>query len=165
MFDNNFSSTQFPHEIINQFAKDWLSANINDNVKDKLLFLVAWVPPGEDWNKLNTNGSWDKNSGHISAGGVMRNKERNWLKGFVLSKGIGNVLEAELWGMFEGLNMAWNSRARRVIMEFDSLTTVQLLTKDTNPNHPLFSLIQNCKRIVAADWNYNVVHVFREGNK
>ncbi|KAK3230380.1 hypothetical protein Dsin_002261 [Dipteronia sinensis] len=50
-------------------------------------------------------------------------------------------------------------------MESDSLTAVQLLAKDTNPNHPMFGLIQSCKRIVAADWNCNVVHVFREGNK
>ncbi|KAK3205641.1 hypothetical protein Dsin_019687 [Dipteronia sinensis] len=59
-----------------------------------------------DWVKLNTDGSRDIDLGTITAGGVLRNHLKQWLRGFVLNKGFGSVLEAELWGMFEGLNMA-----------------------------------------------------------
>ncbi|KAK3220956.1 hypothetical protein Dsin_014926 [Dipteronia sinensis] len=85
----------------------------------------------------------------------MRNHLKNWVKAFVMKKGVGNELETEQWGMFEGLYMAWNSGVRKVIVETDSLVTVQLLSIDTNTNHPLFSLIQNCI----------VKHVYREGNR
>ena len=78
---------------------------------------------------------------------------------------MGNVLEAELWGLFEGLNMAWNASVKKIIVEMDSLDVVRLLSNDTITNHPLFSLIQSCKRIMEAKWNCILKHVFREGNK
>ena len=87
------------------------------------------------------------------------------MKGFVTNKGVGNVIEAKLWGMFEGLTMAWNFGVKRIIVESDSLASVQLISNDTNYNHPLFSLIQRCKHIVEAYWNCIVKHVHREGNR
>ncbi|KAK0598865.1 hypothetical protein LWI29_000173 [Acer saccharum] len=82
-----------------------------------------------------------------------------------MNKGVGNVIEAELWGMFEGLTMAWNAGVRRIIVETDSLDSVQLVSNVTNPNHPFFSLIQSCKFMVDSDWNCVVKHVYREGNR
>ena len=122
------------------------------------------MPPGIGWVKLNTDGSRDGNMETISAGGVLRNHQRTWLQGFSLRKGSGSVLEAELWGMFEGLSMAWNSGHRNIIVETDSLSIVQLLAKTPDPLHPLFSIIQSCNKLIYADWNCNVVHAFREGN-
>ncbi|KAK3228798.1 hypothetical protein Dsin_000679 [Dipteronia sinensis] len=77
---------------------------------------------------------------------------------------MGSVFEAKLWGMFEGLIIAWNSGFRKVVVKTDSLSTVQLLTNDTSPNHPLFSLIQSCKRVVADDWSCIVQHMYKGGN-
>ncbi|KAK3198459.1 hypothetical protein Dsin_021874 [Dipteronia sinensis] len=79
-------------------------------------------------------------------------------------EGIGSVLEAELCGMFESLLMSWNSGFRRVIIEYDSLSAVQLHYNEISSNHPLFSLIVSCKSRVATDWNCVVKHVYREGN-
>ncbi|KAK3232506.1 hypothetical protein Dsin_004387 [Dipteronia sinensis] len=64
-----------------------------------------------------------------------------------------------------GLKMARNSGFSEVIVEFDSLTTVHLIYTITRHNHPLFNLIQNCKKFVAADWCCNINHIYREGNK
>ncbi|KAK2656586.1 hypothetical protein Ddye_009638 [Dipteronia dyeriana] len=66
--------------------------------------------------------------------------------------------------MFEGLNMAWKSGYRKVIVESNSLTTIQLLTKDINSNHRLLNLVQNYKRMIVDDWICEVVHVYREVN-
>ncbi|KAK3220557.1 hypothetical protein Dsin_014527 [Dipteronia sinensis] len=60
--------------------------------------------------------------------------------------------------------IAGNFGHRKFIAEIDSLTTINLLCLDTNLNHPLFSLIQNCKRLNADEWLCDIVHVFREGN-
>ncbi|KAK1584321.1 hypothetical protein Q3G72_031946 [Acer saccharum] len=165
VFDHSFSSPHLPHLIINQYAKEWLSANTGESAKTSYLFSVSWEPPSEGWIKLNIDGSCDSVSGHIAVGGIMRNHCKYWMKGFVASKGVGTVIEAELWGLFEGLTVAWNDGIRRLIAETDSLETVQLITNDTNPNHPLFSLIQSCKHIVNADWSCRVQHVYREGNR
>ncbi|KAK2654289.1 hypothetical protein Ddye_014145 [Dipteronia dyeriana] len=47
------------------------------------------------------------NLGTIAAGGVVRDHKKNWMVGFALNKGTGSVLEAELWGILEGLKLLW----------------------------------------------------------
>ncbi|KAK3183172.1 hypothetical protein Dsin_030458 [Dipteronia sinensis] len=113
---------------------------------------------------LNIDGSRDTNSGIITAGGVIRNSISQWVKGFGMNRGCGSVIEAELCGLFEGLKMHWNFRHRKIIAETYSFTTIQLLSLDTNSNHPLFSLIQNCNRTIVDEWLYDIIYVFREGN-
>ncbi|KAK3229955.1 hypothetical protein Dsin_001836 [Dipteronia sinensis] len=67
---------------------------------------IAWLEPNENWVKLNIDGSRNSESGIITARGVLHNHWKSWLKGFVLNKGIGSVIEAKLWGLYEGLKMA-----------------------------------------------------------
>ena len=83
----------------------------------------------------------------------------------MLNIGVGSVIEAELWGLYEGLKMAWNSGFRKVLIESDSLSSVQLICSDIRHNHPLYGLIQSCKNLVAAEWSCSITHIFREGNK
>ena len=54
--------------------------------------------------KLNVDGGCNVDLGSITACGV-RDHMRNWLGGFVMNKSVGSVLEAELWGLFEGFNL------------------------------------------------------------
>ena len=54
-----------------------------------------------DWVKLNVDGSRRPDSGCIAAGGVARNHLKQWLVGFALNKGVGSVLEAEMWGFLD----------------------------------------------------------------
>ncbi|KAK2662709.1 hypothetical protein Ddye_001283 [Dipteronia dyeriana] len=75
--------------------------------------------------------------------------------------------DAKLWGILEGLIMSWNTGVKRIIVkriivETDSLTAVQFLAQDTNPSHPLFSLIQSCKEAINDDWSCIVHHIYRE---
>ncbi|KAK2661127.1 hypothetical protein Ddye_007660 [Dipteronia dyeriana] len=77
---------------------------------------------------------------------------------------MGNVLGAELWGMLEGLNMAWNDGFKNVVAETDSSCVAQLLNTETSPNHPPFSLIQSCREIINKDWRCVVQHNNSEGN-
>ena len=63
-------------------------------------------PPFE-WIKINVDGSMDLTTGAISAGGNVRDHMKKWQGGFVRNISIGNVLEAELWGILEGLKLVW----------------------------------------------------------
>ena len=96
---------------------------------------------------------------------MIRDHLKNWVRGFVLHKGVGSVLEAECWGLYEGLDMAWKTGHRQVIVETDSLCLVQLLAQELPVNHPLFSIIQGCSELISADWCCVVKHVYREGNR
>ncbi|KAK2634406.1 hypothetical protein Ddye_029198 [Dipteronia dyeriana] len=118
-----------------------------------------------DWVKLNVDGNMISESGFITAGGVIRDHKKNWLGGFTLYKGIGNVLETELRGLFEGLQIVWKAGYRRINVEIDSLTTVKHLSKPKPINHLLCSLIQSCKSFIEEDWCCYIRHIYREINK
>ncbi|KAL5840627.1 hypothetical protein ACOSQ4_013235 [Xanthoceras sorbifolium] len=89
----------------------------------------CWVGmENSTWVKVNVDGSHRCNSNLIAVGGVIRNSERGWLAGFATKKGAGSVLGAELWGIIEGLKLAWSSGCNKVIVETDSLEAVESLS-------------------------------------
>ncbi|KAK3188146.1 hypothetical protein Dsin_027707 [Dipteronia sinensis] len=101
VFDADFVIPQSPHSIIFRFGRDWLNANVTGPGRELSCISVMWLPPCDGWVKLNVDGSRDGGLGIITAGGVLRNHLKEWVKGFVLNKGIGSALEAELWGLFD----------------------------------------------------------------
>ncbi|KAL5738336.1 hypothetical protein ACOSP7_031097 [Xanthoceras sorbifolium] len=137
---------------------------------DQWKFDIVWkirVPPKIQcflcWVKLNVNGS--RNSlGCIAGGGVIRDSNGQWIGGFISNKGIGNVLEAELWGMAEGLFYAWQAGFKLVIIETDCKHIVELLGQEIKRCHPLFNLLHKCKSFIQGDWICKVTHVYMEVN-
>ncbi|KAL5777486.1 hypothetical protein ACOSP7_010412 [Xanthoceras sorbifolium] len=165
VFEHNFCLPSHPAFVIFKFGKDWKAANSgSDMVKRTVPSFSSWVPPLEGWVKLNTDGSYKSGNSAIAAGGIFRDFKKNWLGGYALNKGTGCILEAELWGICKGLKFGLQAGYSKTIVETDSLDIVNLLSKDTNHNHPSFSLIQNCKIYLAADWCCSVTHVYRERN-
>ncbi|CAL8991959.1 unnamed protein product [Prunus brigantina] len=95
--------------------------------------------------KVNTDGSRINSSCLIGAGGLLRDSCGNWIKGFSANLGYGSIIEAELWGIFWGLNMAWDAGFRIVEIECDATSAVALLKS-------------------PIDWCCSVKHIFREQN-
>ena len=117
------------------------------------------------WVKLNVDGSRKSEMDAISAGGVIRSDSKNWLAGFALNKGSGIVIEAEMWGVYEGLKLVWRAGFRRVLVESDSKYVVMLLTNPTPLNHPLLNIIEDCKKLIDQNWSCTVHHIYRESNR
>lgn len=46
---------------------------------------------------MNIDGTRSGTSGKISAGGVIRNHCGDWIAGFQVNLGIGEILDAETW--------------------------------------------------------------------
>ena len=101
----------------------------------------------------------------ISAGGIIRDDRMNWIAGFALNRGVGSVLEAEIWGIFEGLKLAWSTGFRKVMVESDSQAAVLLLKSDISHHHPLYSIVHACTKIMANDWSCSIHHIYRESNR
>ncbi|KAK3222988.1 hypothetical protein Dsin_010013 [Dipteronia sinensis] len=114
----NFKHPNCPRKVILKFVEDCWNANydLDKKVEEKICFL-AWNPPAQDWIKLNVDGSMSLVLGSITAGGVIMDHKRNWLDGFSLNKGVGSVIEVELWGIFEGLKIAWKTDHRKIVVE------------------------------------------------
>lgn len=77
--------------------------------------------------KLNTNGA-SKRSGDAGAGGVIRNHKGNWLLGFAMNIGSYSVTTSELWGLYQGLQLAWHDGIRFFEVEVNSLCVTQLIS-------------------------------------
>ncbi|XP_021826059.1 uncharacterized protein LOC110766949 [Prunus avium] len=165
VFDQNFTLHAEPRQIILQYANEWYAANKPFfGTSIHALTQLSWNSPNPGSCKINSDGSRNNTTGHIGAAGVLRDTNGGWLKGYSVNLGIGSVLEAELWGIFWGLSLAWDSGFRTVEVESDSKVAVTLINTLTSSTHPFFSIINCCKLKMGADWNCSVRHIFREQN-
>ncbi|KAL9454363.1 hypothetical protein AB3S75_009869 [Citrus x aurantiifolia] len=124
---------------------------------------IGWQAPSESFFKLNTDGSRLKN-GLASAGGLVRDCSGTWQFGFGMNIGLCSVTSAELWGLFQGLHLAWNRGIRYLVAEVDRQCIFQLISSTrTEPNAHL-SLINAIKELMNRDWQITIKHIYREAN-
>ncbi|KAH9649197.1 putative ribonuclease H protein [Citrus sinensis] len=103
-------------------------AEENQRVNDSLLVTTAkkkevWIhrsPPIWPWCKLNSDGSC-KRSGLSSVGGLIRDYNSKRIRGFGLNIGCCSITIAELWGLYQGLLIAWEIGIRWILVEVDRL--------------------------------------------
>ncbi|BBG96605.1 hypothetical protein Prudu_005456 [Prunus dulcis] len=72
------------------------------------------------------------------------------IPGRVLS--VGQVLEAELWGIYLGMKIAWDIGCSAVVLESDSATAVHLLNKNVEDFHPLATMLWGCQDYINKVW-------------
>ncbi|KAL8168314.1 hypothetical protein V2J09_009813 [Rumex salicifolius] len=77
-----------------------------DDKRRKVVELINWSKPPHNWVKIKSNGTLVDGS-KATAGGVIRDASGQWLIGFTHNLGC-SVPKAELWGILDGLNLAWD---------------------------------------------------------
>ncbi|KAL4393368.1 hypothetical protein AHAS_Ahas02G0045000 [Arachis hypogaea] len=126
---------------------------------------VSWKPPPEGWVALNTDGAAKGNPGLASCGGAIRDHRGRWLGGFSRSIGLCSAFNAELWGIHDGLNLAWTMGMRKIIIYSDAAAVIALINNrrelHNHPN-PLVRLIAKWKK---RNWEIYFSHILREGNR
>ncbi|KAK4263275.1 hypothetical protein QN277_028711 [Acacia crassicarpa] len=114
---------------------------------------------------LNCDGSRKLNSLSAGAGSVLRDHEGRWLGGCCRKIGRCTSLQAELWALLDGLDLAWNLGFRDVFVQVDCLTALSLVRSvDEHPNANA-SLLRSIQRLMQQDWRIRIAHVYREGNR
>ncbi|KAF7823733.1 Polynucleotidyl transferase, Ribonuclease H fold [Senna tora] len=87
--DLNFSMPKEAHRVILQQAKMHQQALLMDksaeNKQDK--FTTGWIKPVGECIKINTDGTVGINSIIAGCGGLLRNNEGGWIKGFLCNLG------------------------------------------------------------------------------
>ncbi|GLT55828.1 hypothetical protein SLA2020_289160 [Shorea laevis] len=111
--------------------------------------LVCWERPLEGYFKLNTKRSAHGNPGLTSTGGVIRDHLGRWIVGFACKIGCASRLHTKLWGIREGLLLAYQRNIQNFIVEIDALVATQLLPYCFSSHHPFFSLILDCREILS----------------
>ncbi|CAL1380726.1 unnamed protein product [Linum trigynum] len=153
-------------------TKDWLDtwdrANHNLASIEKPLRedrLIGWNAPSAGWRKMNTDGASQGSSGLATAGGVLRDSDGDWLGGFCCKIGTGSAILAELWGIHQGLIMAWKQGTQFLILETDSKLAIDLIRNREDPAHPHSTILAAIRRLLSQNWVVQLVHTYREGNR
>lgn len=118
-------------------------------------------PPTWPLCKLNTDGA-TKRTGESSAGGLIRDHNGKWLAGFCMNIGSCSVTVAELWGLRQGLLVAWHKGIRWLHMEVESLSVVKLVDNCVVLTNEYTPLVYSIKDLLGRDCHINITHVYRE---
>ncbi|KAK8630332.1 hypothetical protein V6N13_079130 [Hibiscus sabdariffa] len=124
---------------------------------------ARWVSPPMDWVKLNVDGARDHGTDFAACGGLIRDHDGRWVRGFARSVGICSPIEFELWAVHEGLVQAWVLGLKRVVVEVDSTLVLRLLSQRSCRESSM-TIVQHIFSLLSRDWSIKFVHAYRESN-
>ncbi|KAE8732108.1 hypothetical protein F3Y22_tig00002237pilonHSYRG00293 [Hibiscus syriacus] len=125
--------------------------------------LIQWRPAPTGWFALNTDDAVHHTSSLGSAGGIIRNKDGDWIVGFNKAVGISSLLQAELWGILEGLQLAWSQRLEHIQCQTDCAEALTLVTSSTAASSPV-SIVRSITSLILKQWKVDFILIRREGN-
>lgn len=121
--------------------------------------------PSNQLAKINTDGAGLQRLGAAAAGRILWDSSGACFGGFMFIIGSCSVIHAELWGMLQGLQLAWEKGARFAVVESDSSTVVTLVNSCKSPPTVPSCLVQSIRRMCTQDWVIRITHVFWEANQ
>lgn len=114
---------------------------------------------------MNVDGSCCLTTGDIRAGGVLRSRQGLFLGGFSDYLGKGDILLAELIGIYRGLAEAVSMNVSDIIIESDSSMAIELISSLAVQLHPYSHLIEDCQKLSKCFKSCVFTHIFREANQ
>ncbi|MBA0832850.1 hypothetical protein Goarm_017209 [Gossypium armourianum] len=110
------------------------------------------------WVLLSTDGTMAKDSGHAATGGVVRDRDGNWIMGFGRYLGVCSPFEAEVWSNLDGILLLLNKGYRWTITQMDSLEVVQALT-DMGMEESGITVLRRTQRIMKSEGQLRILHI------
>lgn len=112
---------------------------------------------------MNTYGSY-RNTGEAGAGGVIRDSFDNWITGFSINIGENSVIMVELWGLYQGLSLAWNVGIGYLLVEVDSLCVTQMISQQVVVSNVFYALVVVICDFLSRKWQIYISHIYRKTN-
>ncbi|MBA0763333.1 hypothetical protein Gotri_012789 [Gossypium trilobum] len=84
------------------------------------------------WVSLSTNSSVRFDEGFAIDGGCVRDHNGEWIIGFAKYLGNFTVLEAELWGILDGLKLILDRRFEKIPIQTDSIEAINVILEDSS---------------------------------
>ncbi|CAN1122078.1 Putative ribonuclease H protein At1g65750 [Linum perenne] len=126
--------------------------------------LIRWRPADEEWFTLNSDGSLYTQDNRADAGGIIRDCRGNFVSSFAINLGSCSIMRAELRGIIEGMNLAWEKGIRKLCIQTDSRAAVDVLSCVENRLNRHTSLVQQFQDLKSRDWVVQIQHIYREAN-
>ncbi|KAL4378119.1 hypothetical protein GQ457_02G027990 [Hibiscus cannabinus] len=124
---------------------------------------LQWAPPALGWVCLNADASISPITGIGSIGGVLRNATGTWICGYKKCVGVVSILQAELWSVFVGLQVARSSGVACLIVQSDSSHAIKLLLDSSTNDHSM-SLVRAIGILCQGSWQVDFQWILREMN-
>ena len=96
MFENSISNLTLDKVCLSQAKEYYYCVSKAKQVVSKFVIPVKWSKPISGWHKLNTDGASLGNPSKAGDGGLIRNSEGGWIKGFSRAIGYTTSVMAEL---------------------------------------------------------------------
>ena len=109
---------------------------------------VKWEKPNLGWVKLNTDRSLSGSIGIAAGGGLIRDEFGNWVIGFSRKIGRTDSFVAEIWSLWDGLQLCRQMNACVVMIELDEKSLVDVLNNSSYCNSVISSLLDDCKLLI-----------------
>ncbi|KAE8654582.1 hypothetical protein F3Y22_tig00117048pilonHSYRG00873 [Hibiscus syriacus] len=96
-------------------------------------------------------------------GGLIRNMNGDWIIGFNKSIGISTPIQAELWGIFEGLQLALSHNIERLQCQTDTVEALNLVSSPMAKCSPI-ALVRPIAKLISKQWMIEFILIRREAN-
>ena len=105
---------------------------------------------------MNTDGASLGNPGKAGGGGVIRDSEGRWMRGFARSIGVTTSIMAEFWALRDGLLLAGQIGVQNLVIELDAKVVVELVQSRSSSNAFYSSLLADCRSLLGRFQHYKV---------
>ncbi|MCI28290.1 ribonuclease H protein, partial [Trifolium medium] len=96
--------------------------------------------------------------GLAGCGGLFRNLEGRWIKGYARKIETRDALCAEMWEMYLEMQLAWKQGFHQLQVESDSKTLVDMITRKIKINGNLPSLVRRIQELLKLNWQVHFNH-------
>ncbi|MBA0628426.1 hypothetical protein Godav_023151 [Gossypium davidsonii] len=122
----DLEQSQLINNILTQFCG---FAGLRISTRKRNIFFSKGVDDklSENWVHLFTDGAVDRGFGAASAGGVLRDQNKDWILGYNHYVKKCMVFEAEVWGILDGMLISLSKGFNRVMIHSNNLEVVQAL--------------------------------------
>ncbi|MBA0798002.1 hypothetical protein Gohar_008641 [Gossypium harknessii] len=99
----------------------------------------------------------------FQGGGLLRDRNKTWIVGFTRYLGNCKVIDSELWGILDGLQITLDRSFRKVIIRTNNLEAVNLIHEGVREgsNSALITRIHLFLKLLS---HWNLQHIPREEN-
>ncbi|MBA0804088.1 hypothetical protein Gohar_014242, partial [Gossypium harknessii] len=116
-----------------------------------------------NWVYLNTDDSVRIDEGFVADGGYVRDYNGEWIIRFSRYLGNCTMLEAELWGILNGLNLILDRRFENTLIQTDCIEAINAIMEDSSGNSNS-ALVRRIHHTLKMFKQWKIQHTPREEN-
>nr|POE84934.1 putative ribonuclease h protein [Quercus suber] len=135
-----------------------------DEIRNKEILHVRWSKPGDGWLKLNTDGSFGGEGVNSGCGGLIRDSNGLWIRGFAKTVVVNSSLASEMWALREGLTLCLDLQPQAMEIKLDATAAISFLSGNSNTNGDLSGLVDDCRDLLLQLPQVRMLHCYREAN-